>query len=84
MGNPTPVWAALGVRVVGPPRTLKDKHLKLVVSSGAQQFAAMGWDMGGREVPDGPIDIAFQLKENRYGGRVSLDLILQDFRPAEK
>ncbi len=84
MGNPTPVWAALGVRVVGPPRILKDKHLKLVVSSGAQQFAAMGWDMGGREVPDGPIDIAFQIKENRYGGRVSLDLILQDFRPAEK
>src|SRR5262249_18829524 len=32
-GNPEPVFAATGVRMMAPPRVLKDKHLKLKLAA---------------------------------------------------
>lgn len=83
-GNTTPVWAARGVRVVGAPRRVGDgKHLKLVLASGGRQIDAIGFGLGDREVPEGPLDVAFQLQKNTYQGRESLQLNVQDFRQAE-
>ncbi len=58
MGNSQPVFAARGVKVVGPPRLIKEKHIKLKLaavetpatnghsSAGrAVCFNAMGWRM---------------------------------------
>ncbi|MBW7909400.1 MAG: single-stranded-DNA-specific exonuclease RecJ [Kiritimatiellae bacterium] len=84
MGNPGPIWAASGVRIVNEPRILKEKHLKLVVASGARQFDAMGWGMAERGIPRGPLDIAFRIKEDHFGGQSRLMLEMQDFRSAEK
>jgi len=36
MGNPEPVFAARGVNLAGPPRILKDKHIKLKLRPGAE------------------------------------------------
>lgn len=36
MGNPEPVFAARGVQLAGPPRILKEKHVKLKVRAGAE------------------------------------------------
>lgn len=36
MGNPEPVFAARDVRLMSPPRVMKDKHVKLRVASPAQ------------------------------------------------
>ena len=81
-GNPAPVWACRGVRLAGPPRILKDAHLKMIVVSGTAQAEAIAWGMGKRTVPDGPIDIAFTLEKNNYGGRESIVLNVRDFRPS--
>ena len=81
-GNSTPVWAASRVRVLGEPRVLKGKHLKMTVSSGNRQFDVIGFGLGEREVPSGELDLAFQVRRNDYRGRTSLQLYLQDFRPA--
>ena len=60
--NRTPVWAARGVTVVGPPRIVGKKHLKFPVAAGSTQRECIGFGMSDRELPDGPMDIAFQLK----------------------
>lgn len=83
LGNSTPVWAARSVRVVGVPRVVGQGHLKLLLATGGRQIEAMGWGMAGRLLPSGPMDVAFQVKRDRYRGQERLVLHLQDFRPAE-
>jgi single-stranded-DNA-specific exonuclease len=83
LGNPTPVWGSRGVRLAGQPRILKEKHLKMLVASGAAQLEAIAFGLGQHKVPAGLIDIAFQLDRNSYMGRESLQLKVQDFRAAE-
>ena len=82
LGNPTPVWGVRGARLAGEPRILKDKHLKFLVASGAAQLDAIAFGLARQKVPVGLIDIAFQLDRNSYMGRESLQLKVQDFRPA--
>lgn len=81
-GNSTPVWAAAGLRLVGPPRVVGQGHLKLMLASGGVQREAMGWGLGARPIPDGPLDVAFQLRRESYQGRERLVLNVQDFRPS--
>ena len=81
-GNPTPVWAARGVRVLAPPRVLKEKHLRLRVTQGASAFDALGWGMADRslELRAGDnLDLAFTLDENCYQGERTLQLVVKDF-----
>lgn len=82
LGNATPVWGARRARVIGPPRKVGNGHLKMQVASGGRQFEALGWNMAERVIPEGPVDLAFQLRRNVYMGRESLTLNLQDFRAA--
>lgn len=81
-GNPRPVWAASRVRVLGQPRILKEKHLKMRVVSGSAQRETIGFNLAGQPLPDGPMDIAFTLDMNSWNGRETLQLKLEDFRPA--
>jgi single-stranded-DNA-specific exonuclease len=60
VGNPQPVFVARGVRLVAPPRVLKEKHvkLKLAVSENREPttgdwrnkitFSALGWNLAER------------------------------------
>ncbi len=80
--NPTPVWAARQVRVVRH-RIVGNGHLQMTLAGGGVTAEAIGFGLGDREVPAGPIDVAFQLKKNTYQGRESLRLDIQDFRAAE-
>ena len=79
--NPSPVWASSDLRVVRH-RVVGRGHLQMTVASGGVQLDAIGFGFGEREVPAGPIDLAFQLKKNFYMGRESLRLDIQDFRAA--
>ena len=81
--NPLPVWAVRGVVPAFPPRVIGGKHLKILFPMGGKQREAIGFGMGDREVPAGPLDIAFNLILNRYNGQEYLQMHLQDFRPAQ-
>ena len=81
-GNPTPVFAARGLHIVGQPRIVGNGHLKMALAEGGVQREAIGFNMGEREIPEGPIDAAFQLQRNTYLGRQTIQLNLQDFRPS--
>lgn len=81
--NPLPVWAIRNVTPAFAPRVIGGKHLKMIFPMGGKQREAIGFGMGDREVPEGPLDIAFNLILNRYNGQEYLQMHLQDFRPAQ-
>ncbi len=81
--NPKPVFAARGVRLAQPPRIVGNKHLRLTLATDKARCSAIGFGMSERTMPDGPMDIAFYLQRDTYNGADSLQLNLQDIRPAE-
>lgn len=83
LGNPKPVWAVRGARLLGQPRIVGQGHVKMLVTAGNAQREAIGFGMGDREIPDGPMDLAFRLNRNEYMGRTTIQLVLEDFRPTE-
>ncbi len=87
LGNPEPRFAARGVRLVLPPRILKEKHAKLrLADPGAprgRSFAAMGWRMAERLQQSGLlagdiVDVAFTLDHNSHPDFGGLELRLED------
>lgn len=79
-GNPEPVWGVRGVQMVGQPRIVGDKHLKFLVASGGTQMDAIAFGMADHEIPEGDLDVIFNLRDNTYMGRRSLQLNVRDFR----
>jgi single-stranded-DNA-specific exonuclease len=92
-GNPTPVFVADGLRLVSPPRVLKERHLKLrlaqcsagstATAPGLNSFDALGWgmvDQAATLTEGQEFAAAFTLDENVYQGLSSLQLVLKDFR----
>jgi len=84
VGNREPVFAARGVRLVQPPKTLKEKHLKLRVVQNQRAFDALGWRMAERRsaaplVVGDTLDLAFTVEENSNPDFGGLQLILCDY-----
>ncbi len=82
--NPTPVWGLRGATVMGRPKVVGEKHLKFVVASGGVQREAIAFNFSEGQLPDGEMDVAFQLKKDTYMGRQQLVLQVQDVRPSEQ
>ncbi len=84
VGNPTPVFAARGVRLAGSPRVVGDRHLRMTMMEPGGRLEAIGFGMADRldEVSgrDQPLDVAFKLDENRWNGRTTLQAKLVDIR----
>ncbi len=53
MGNPAPVFVARGVRVAGPLKKLKEKHLKLRLQQGAARYECLAWNWAEARRGDG-------------------------------
>lgn len=82
-GNPTPVFTAQA-ELDGPPRILKEKHLKLWVTESGRRFEAVGWGMGGYAAAlqgRGRVALAFSVSENTFHGQTDLQLVLKDVKP---
>ncbi len=80
LGNTQPIWAVRGARLVGPPKVVGQKHLKMTVLEGNTRLEAIAFGMGHRTLPDGELDIAFQLNRNSFRGRETLQMVVQDIR----
>ena len=94
MGNPEPVFLARAASMIGEPRVMREKHLKLKLrrdsgSGMARGLTALGWRMAHRlqhePLAGGDrVDLLFRIEENThrdFGG--GLQLVLADFRRAE-
>jgi single-stranded-DNA-specific exonuclease len=88
VGNREPVFVSRGLRVLLPPKFLKEKHAKLRVeqtNGKAMRFDAMGWRMAERITNEGvlandTIDVAFSLDENTHPEFGGIELRVCDFR----
>jgi single-stranded-DNA-specific exonuclease len=80
--HPDPVWAVRGVQIYGTPRRMAKDTLGLTIEGDGVMLRAVGFGMGKREIPDGPLDIAFHLRRETWQGRTGLQLQLCDFRAA--
>jgi single-stranded-DNA-specific exonuclease len=82
--NPVPVWGLRNVSISYTQRVGYDKkHLRLLFDTPHGQQDAIGFGFGDQKLPDGPVDLAFQLRRNVFRGEESLQLLLQDLRPSE-
>ncbi|HSB75226.1 MAG TPA: hypothetical protein VLC12_06210, partial [Terriglobales bacterium] len=93
LGNPEPKFMARNVRVLLPPRVLKDKHIKmkLAVERQGQKFTAaipaLGWGMAERfrqqqVLANDVLDVAFTLEHNDHPEFGGLELRLCDLMRA--
>jgi single-stranded-DNA-specific exonuclease len=83
MGNPSPLFVARGVTVIGAPRVVGKDGLKLVLKANGRELVALGWGMAPRvaEVEAGAtVDVAFRLELDEYRGESRLQARLADFR----
>jgi single-stranded-DNA-specific exonuclease len=85
IGNPAPVFVARGVRVAGPLKRLKEKHLKLKLQQGAARYDCLAWNWTERAealgVGEGSIvDVAYRLRENTHPEFGGLELELADLK----
>lgn len=83
MGNPTPVFAARGLRLALPPRVVGEKHLKLKVANGGRDWDAIGWRKAEQVKlleACGAIDLAFTLDENTWQGMSTLQMVIKDLQ----
>ena len=92
-GNPEPVFAALNVHLLHPPRVIKDKHIKLRVKQKIDglkdsfSYEAVGWRMAERLAsenlhPQDRLDVVFKVAMNFHPDFGGLELMLEDFRKA--
>ncbi len=87
-GNPTPLFAALGVEVAAPPTIMKEKHLRITVRQNGRTLVLKAWNLAHRAaemVPGARVDVAFNLEEDAYSaarGYPPWAAMLRDFRPA--
>jgi single-stranded-DNA-specific exonuclease len=80
-GNPEPVFVARGVRLLAPPRIMKERHLRLELAQDSVQpqplpgasgaLRAVGWHLATRaaqlNLKQGSlIDLAYRIRENEH------------------
>jgi single-stranded-DNA-specific exonuclease len=88
VGNREPMFIARHLRVLLPPKVLKDKHAKMRVgqtNGKAMRFDAMAWRMAERIAAEGilandSIDLAFTLDENTHPDFGGIELRVCDFK----
>ncbi|HEX9106689.1 MAG TPA: DHHA1 domain-containing protein, partial [Longimicrobiales bacterium] len=84
-GNPSPVLAVRGARVLGRPKVVGENHLKLDLAQSGARLRAIGFRMSDR-LPAlagvDLVDVAFQLQENSWNGLTELQARLVDVRRA--
>lgn len=85
-GNPKPVFVTKDLYLVDEPFVMKEKHLKLRLSSAnRKQFEAVWWDgvekSKGRTLkPQTRIEIAYTPEANTWQGNTRLQLVVEDLK----
>lgn len=82
MGNPEPLLAVRGVKVMGEPRLMKEKHVSFFVGDGERSIRTVAFGMGylANDLARHTVyDLAFTPQINTYGAE-DVELILKDIR----
>jgi len=82
MGNAQPLFLASGVRPLGEPVVLKEKHLRIKLGQNSARHEAIFFNGATEPLPRPPWDIAFRIERNEWRGRVSVQIQIQHIRSA--
>jgi single-stranded-DNA-specific exonuclease len=89
MGNMEPVFLAQNVLLTGPPRYMKEKHVRLQVTQGPRggNLSALGWNWAERvqsmQLGEGSVvHLAYRLRENEHPEYGGLELEIAGLFPA--
>jgi single-stranded-DNA-specific exonuclease len=88
-GWPRPVFVTRGLRVVGEPRVMKEKHLKFNVNtSEGRVHECIWWRAAERKAatprPGECIELAYAMEANCWNGRTRLQLVVEDLKESDK
>ncbi len=78
--NPSPIFEMNNLKIKQKRQMGNDNsHLRLVVTSGADEFTAIWWKNGNASLSTGDsLDIAFHPQINEFNGNISVQLIIDD------
>lgn len=84
-GNPKPVFAARGVKLIAPPRTVgaRNDHLQMSISDDSGAVRCIGFGMGKLEkklLETDSFSVAFEPQYNTYNGQTNLQFVLNDIQ----
>jgi single-stranded-DNA-specific exonuclease len=84
-GNPKPLFAARGVKLIAPPRTVgsQNDHLQMSISDASGAVRCIGFGMGKLEkklLETDSFSVAFEPQYNTYNGRTNLQFMLSDIQ----
>jgi single-stranded-DNA-specific exonuclease len=88
--NHNPVFLTRNCLVKGKPRVLSSKHLKFAVTqehNRALEFQVIAFQLGhyfDKMVTGNPFEIVYQIEENQWGGKTTLQLNVKDIRFPEE
>jgi len=82
-GNPKPVFAARGVKLIAPPRRVgtRNDHLQLSIADSSGAVRCIGFGMGALEkklLETDVFSVAFEPQYNTFNGRKNLQFVLSD------
>ncbi|MFZ2053713.1 MAG: single-stranded-DNA-specific exonuclease RecJ [Candidatus Aminicenantales bacterium] len=86
-GNSKPTFLSEGVEVVGPPRLLKNKHLKFLARQEGRMIEVLGWnrqEWAADIRPGERFDIVYSLQFSTFLGAAKYSLSLGDIRSSGK
>jgi single-stranded-DNA-specific exonuclease len=87
VGNPKPIFVSEGVEVVGPPRLLKNKHIKFLARQDGRMIEVLGWNRKAWADdirPGGYLDVVYSLQSSLFLGAEKHNLSLEDMRISGK
>jgi len=82
-GNPKPIFATMGVRLVSAPRRVgaKGDHLQFAITDNTATIRGVGFGMGNLEkklLDNEFFNIAYEAQVNRYNGNTTVEFITTD------
>ncbi|MEI6280242.1 MAG: DHHA1 domain-containing protein, partial [Verrucomicrobiae bacterium] len=80
--NPQPVLYTRAITPSGPPRTMKEKHLKIEFAAGRRRFPAVFFNTSTEDLPRPPWDVAYTLDWNTWQGRTEAQMRIVEVRSA--
>jgi single-stranded-DNA-specific exonuclease len=94
-GNPEPIFMVRRARLAGPPRVMKDRHIRLELAHDSAASAgrsgvvrAVGWDWAARcmdlKLCEGSlVDVAYRVRENHHADFGGIEIEIAGIRIAE-
>jgi single-stranded-DNA-specific exonuclease len=84
-GNPRPVFATMGVRIIAAPRRVgaKGDHLQFIITDNTATIRCVGFGMGNLEkklLDNEFFNLAYEAQLNRYNGNTNVEFIASDIQ----